>query len=553
MDLATLRDTDPRTLPDCAEAYEQLAADFRRHAEDWQCAVLDRTTRSGWLGTAADSCRASLRQTEERVIAARTELLRISATLRSGADAVQLAHTELVAALAEAHDAGLSVSSGGEGGMNCPPALGPARTDAERHDPDVHARHADVTQRLRAALAAADATDLALAEQLAGFTRAATDGSGLTTRAFAPDPLAPVITAPDLLAGALPPPDAGPAAVAAWWRGLPPEEQQRLITTRPDLIGNRDGLPAAARDQANRLLLRRYLADYAAHSWLSDADQAKLAGFRAIQDRLDRSGGTPPVFLYGIGDQGQGRAILSFGDPDTATNVSTYVPGLGSELRQVGGKDGDRALSVWQAALRADPGRRTASMVWLGYDPPPGTDRLTLETLDVAKEDRARAGAESYDRFMAGLRASHQGPPAHLVALGHSYGSLAVALAGQRPGVGTGADDIVLIGSPGTGTDSAARLGVTADHVWVGAADNDPVTYLPDPLREARGDRNARWFGKDPASADFGAHRFEVADGPSGSFAAHSNYLDPIGGNSLPNIGQIVAGHPENVRSQPSR
>lgn len=111
----------------------------------------------------------------------------------------------------------------------------------------------------------------------------------------------------------------------------------------------------------------------------------------------------------------------------------------------------------------------------------------------------------------------------------------------------------MLVGSPGTGTDSAARLGVGAGHVRVGAADNDPVTYLPDPRREVLGDHNGRWFGTDPASADFGAHRFEAADGPSVSFAAHSSHPEPTGGGSLPNIGQIVAGHPEKVKPQPPR
>jgi hypothetical protein len=192
-------------------------------------------------------------------------------------------------------------------------------------------------------------------------------------------------------------------------------------------------------------------------------------------------------------------------------------------------------------------------MVWLGYDPPPGLDKLDPATLGVMAEDRAQSGAKDYDRFMSGLRASHEGPPAHLVALGHSYGSLTAGLAGQQPGGGTGADDIVLIGSPGTGTDRASDLGVRGDHVWVGAADNDPVTYLPDPAEQLIGKQNSRWFGADPASAAFGANRFEVADGPSHSFTSHSNYLDPIGGNSLPNIGQIVSGHPDRVKSQAPR
>ncbi|MDH6116691.1 alpha/beta hydrolase [Kitasatospora sp. GAS204B] len=551
MELAALREADPLLLPDCAEAYEQLAAAFQQHVDEWQSGVHDRTTRSGWLGTAADACRASLQQTDDRLIAARTELRRIGACLRAGADALQLTQAELTSALADARAAGVTVDADGSA------PLDPAEATAERHDPDARARHGELSQRVRTVLDRADALDQALADQLTGFTRAATDGSGLTDRSFAPDPytpapLSPQITAPDFLRNAVPPPSASPATVAAWWRSLPADQQQRLITTRPDLIGNRDGLPATARDQANRLLLQRYLTDFAARSWRSVTDQLKLDGFRAIQDRLDRSPATPPVLLYGISGEGQGRGILSFGNPDTASNVSAYVPGLGTELRSVGGKDGDRAFNVWSAAHTADPTRTTASMVWLGYDPPPGVDKFDPQTLAVMGKSRASAGAETYDRFMAGLRASHEGPPAHLTALGHSYGSLTVGLAGQRSG-GTGADEMILIGSPGTGAQQAAQLGVGAGHVWVGAADNDPVTYLPDPLKEAVGDHEQRWFGRDPASAEFGAHRFEVADGPSGSFRAHSNYLDPSGGNSLYNIGQIISGHPDRTQPQVPR
>ncbi|WP_051969993.1 alpha/beta hydrolase [Kitasatospora azatica] len=548
MELAALRDARLNALPDCAEAYEQLAGAFRDHAEEWQSAVAGRTRNSGWLGAAADTCRASLQRTDGQLASARAELLLIAAALRSGSEAVQLAHARLADALEEAATAGLTVDEYGH-------IAAPPRAAADRHDPDARNcpdQGQDLALRISAALREADAADRALADQLTGFARAAADGTGLDYRGFAPDPLSPAITAPDLLAAALPPANATPTAVAAWWRSLPPDEQRHLLATRPDLLGNRDGLPAEIRDQANRLNLQHYLADYGTRTGLSPADQTKLAGFRAIQDRLDHSADTPPVLLYGISDEGQGHGILSFGNPDTAVNVSAYVPGLGTELRHVGGKDGERALSVWAAAHSADPNRATASMVWLGYDPPPGLDRLDLQTLTVMDKARAEKGAKAYDQFLAGLRASHNGPPAHLTALGHSYGSLTVGLAGRRP-EGTGADEMVLIGSPGTGARSASQLGVGADRVWVGAADHDPVSYAPNPLEELTGDFNQRWFGTDPAAAEFGAHRFDVADGPSRSFESHSNYLDPRGGNSLFNIGQIVSGHSDKAKLQSPR
>jgi hypothetical protein len=95
-------------------------------------------------------------------------------------------------------------------------------------------------------------------------------------------------------------------------------------------------------------------------------------------------------------------------------------------------------------------------LVWLGYDPPPGPggDPAIMEAAGTAWAKRV-----SYDQFMAGLRATHNGPQPHLTALGHSYGSLTVGIAGQLPG-GTHADDIILIGSPGSTAAHADQLGL---------------------------------------------------------------------------------------------
>ncbi|MGG7572766.1 alpha/beta hydrolase [Streptomyces sirii] len=92
-----------------------------------------------------------------------------------------------------------------------------------------------------------------------------------------------------------------------------------------------------------------------------------------IRARLERdTGKEPEPLLLGIGPEGQGRAILSYGDPDTADNVAAYVPGLNTQLKDVGHEDGDRAKNVWDSAQYADRRQKTASIVWLGYDAPQG-------------------------------------------------------------------------------------------------------------------------------------------------------------------------------------
>nr|WP_280704081.1 alpha/beta hydrolase [Kitasatospora sp. GP30] len=297
--------------------------------------------------------------------------------------------------------------------------------------------------------------------------------------------------------------------------------------------------------------------DYTAWKQKHDALQEQLTGFQTIQSRLDgkyRDGGgpnsNPPLLLLGIGDQGQGRAILSWGDPDKAKNVSSLVPGLNSNLAGVGGGDAMTAKNIYDSAVdSAEVNRDTpsvASVFWLGYDAP------QLDGPSVLMEDRANQGGPAYDKFLTGLRATHEGAPAHMTAIGHSYGSLVVGKATQQPG-GLPVDDIVLVGSPGVGVDTASQLGVGADHVYVGMANNDPME-VPPTLGKGTGgpDFNGSWFGADPASQGFGAQRFSVADGSLGD--SHDNYFDvKKGGDSLSNVGRIVSGHGNTItREGPS-
>ncbi|MER6302917.1 alpha/beta hydrolase, partial [Kitasatospora sp. NPDC001539] len=509
MDLATLRDTDVAALHAAADAYDGLRAALGQHLEDWRGGVDQPLAASGWAGPAADAATPSLALAAGELKAAQAEVGQLGKVLRAGADAVVLARSELHRALEDARTAGMSVTE--HGAVIWEPA-----PYADRHDPDhrsIDERTATaLAARIATALARADAVDRALAARLRHYTARALDGTGLDPDSAARDRLDPGLGVPALLRLAVPPDDAPPTEVYAWWNGLPAGEQQLLITDHPELVGNRDGIPAAARDRANRILLPRLLATYQGHPPpLSDRDRLRLEGFRRISARLAAAEGQdPPVLLLGIGEEGQGRAVLSFGDPDTARDVTSLVGGMGTELQRIGGGDADRARAVYDAARRADPTRSTASIAWLGYDAPLG--------LDVACRTAARAGADAYHRFLAGQRATHQGAPAHVTAQGHSYGSLVVGLAAQRPG-GLPADDIVLVGSPGTGADHASDLGVGADHVYVGAAAHDPVSWAPDPAAlgpAARLPPNARWYGPDPASAEFGAHRFAVADGPLG-------------------------------------
>ncbi|MFJ5677607.1 alpha/beta hydrolase [Streptomyces sp. NPDC093097] len=346
-----------------------------------------------------------------------------------------------------------------------------------------------------------------------------------------------------------------PKKARDWWNGLSAEEQEEQLALNPGVIGNLDGIPARTRDKANRVNLDRLVAMSPKDA--PDEVKERYEGYKAIRERLvSDEGKEPEALLLGIGPEGQGRAILSYGDPDTADNVAAYVPGFSTTLKDVGKEDGDRAENVWNSANQADHQHKTASIVWLGYDAPQGPE--------VADTERGKRGGADFGNFLGGIQATHQGDRPHVTAIGHSYGSFTVGQAAQREG-GIPADDIILVGSPGTGAQKAEDLGVGADRVWVGAADSDLVTHAPSKSESAWGiatgpinggiahltDPHELWFGQDPASDDFGGNRFSVAFGNPKS--SHSNYFNPEGGDSLDNMGKIVTGHPEKVTFQRRR
>jgi hypothetical protein len=299
-----------------------------------------------------------------------------------------------------------------------------------------------------------------------------------------------------------------------------------------------------------------------------------------LQEDHDHAGdGRPQDYLLGIGTEGQGRAIISFGNPDTATDISAYVPGMTSNPGSLGPgygvtdgtNEAENALNTWRAAQAHEPpGHTAASIVWLGYDAPP-IDPSGASTA------RADAGAPAYANFVTGLRTTNaSGQCPHITSIGHSYGSLLVGEATRmstQPGSPyTPPDDAVFIGSPGVGVDKASDLGLPPGHVWDGAAADDPITHLPSkgdvvagavagplgPVLTNTVDPHRLWYGRDPASSDFGANRFTVNDlggetwnNPVGP---HTKYLSPtIGGPSLNNIGNIVAGQYGNVQLEAGR
>jgi alpha/beta hydrolase family protein len=346
-----------------------------------------------------------------------------------------------------------------------------------------------------------------------------------------------------------PPCGAPPAAVHRWWAGLAPAQQLWLLATEPATVAALDGVPAADRDAANRLLLddRRAELDRTLAA-ASGADRGRLRaerhGLDALADRLAEERGLR-AYLLRLDLAGEGRAVVALGDPDRAGNILTHVPGMTADLASYGGEL-SRAERVAVRAAEVSPAEATSAVLWLDYDAP---DFLG----EAASARRAEAAVPALRRFQDGLRTTHEGLPAHQTLLGHSYGSLVVGKAAAGPGVT--ADSVVFVGSPGVGVDSASRLHVPAGQVWSTTAHDDVIQYaavapgglvrdlaiagtapVAGPwLGFGRPERDL-WFGRNPSDPSFGAHVFAgEADG------GHLGYWDR-GRPALDTLAAITVG-----------
>lgn len=335
-----------------------------------------------------------------------------------------------------------------------------------------------------------------------------------------------------------PPPGTPPWLARRWWELLTSDEQDRVVARFTTSIGGLDGLPAAVRSRANERLLDSDVAALRAKGtlsgeearWLDNAVlvREQLALVREQLDPLTREPLAAQLLVFDPrAFDGAGRVAIAVGDLDAAGHVAFLVPGNGSEVG-IGMTDlTGNAVRVTTEARRSSPTTETATVAWMGYDAP--------RSGDVAFDGAAERGADLLAADLLAVQAAREVLP-HLTVVGHSYGSTTTGTA-LRDHV-TGADDAVLVGSPGPGVETADELHVPDGHVFVGASSRDPVSYL---------DR----FGADPTHEDFGAYRFQAEDitrhGLRLDPADHSKYFDAKT-ESLANVVAVVVGDYEALR-----
>jgi hypothetical protein len=398
-------------------------------------------------------------------------------------------------------------------------------------------------ERHRALLADLDGVLAALAVAAAAPGAAATDAA-----------LAVVLDAaghgPPVRPGTVPPgggrgPD--PEGVARWWAGLDPDARAVLERERPALVGGLDGLPAAVRDRANRLVLAgaqeqarheertvldrlvraRGPVELAAVGWQLHEVRTRLARLTAVASAVDRPGRAlldlevDPRRAAGEGV----RAAVAQGDVDAAAHVGVYTPGFTTGVDELPARLGE----LESLAAAAGPG--TATVAWYGYDAPQ-VDEVLDPDRSVLGRAAAEHGGQRLVTFLDGLDAA-RGEDAHVTAIGHSYGSVVTAAA-LAPGGAEGVDDAVYLGSPGVGESPGRPPG----HAWVVEAPGDPVA-------------DTGWFGPDPnrvpGVTGLSAREVVLPDGRvlAGSHG-HGDYLEP-GSTSAANVAAVVGGRPDDA------
>ncbi|MEU3048222.1 alpha/beta hydrolase [Streptomyces sp. NPDC006984] len=321
--------------------------------------------------------------------------------------------------------------------------------------------------------------------------------------------------------GRLPPADAAPARIAAFFHSLTPREGSRLAARYPHVVGNLNGAPVTLRYLANRAALASALA----------REEERVAGNGLTADGRREAARRVHRFsslmsedrqILAFDPSGQGRVAEVFGDLDGAERVSVVVPGVDTNVltfqrtaRRYSAPVG-MARSLHAAERRAAPAVRSAVVAWADYTSPAGVG------MDSATGRLAELGAVRLTAFTEAL------PGRSRVALFcHSYGSVVCGVAARH--LPARVVDVTVAGSPGMRADNVAGLGTTA-RIW---AARDADDWIEDVPHLAVGDLG---HGEDPVAPEFGARVVSAVRA-----VGHTGYFEP-GTDSVSNFAAIGVG-----------
>ncbi len=555
--LTTLRDLKPAEFEQAADGYRAVssAASATKDRLNDQVMVQVRGELKGEGQVAALS---RLERLSKNFHYAQVECSLISAALNGLASELRAAQKRLIAATDDATAAGFKVHDDGSVHWE-------ARPGEVKEDEDLKRKKAQgFADRIGDALGDATKADQKWAPQLERLK--AQNDLNVSDKDWADvqgDQSALQKVAAKYLDKDDIPKDMSPQENAKWWKGLSDDERADYTALYPASVGALDGLPADSRDEANRTVLAEKHGQYETAlkgippepwKWVNGGPRIgmvqsdewmdwhkrygdrkehlenSLKGMEAIQSRFDATGtnGLPQAYLLGFDADGNGRAIVASGNPDTADHTAVYVPGTTSNLGNIGGGI-SRADELWRAS-DAMPGEGAISTItWLGYDAPQSIVK------DAPFKHYADDGAPALNSFMDGLYSTNTSDSGgHHTVVSHSYGTTVVGSAARQGDLS--ADDVVFAGSPGVQVGSSSEIDAPKGHVWNQEADGDAV---PDIGRWGHGGSQWRFgggVGIIPSDELFGANQMTT------DTEGHSDYWTP-NSQSLNNQAAVISGN----------
>lgn len=331
-----------------------------------------------------------------------------------------------------------------------------------------------------------------------------------------------------------------PVTINEWWHGLTPGgsgQQNTVVHALPQIFGNLEGIPYAARARANQIVLNRDMVGVAKRietlreriawheqqaphnvgqnmipnislnhrqndrQWLEQHDDllARLDELTGLQTTLgelktlstkDFGDSTTSLVSYEFGHPP--LAAIALGDMDTATQVTYNVPGMGNTTANM--REWMTASNnLHESISRSDD---AATVAWMDYETPPMPLPLSWNSFDVLVNQRAAVGGERLAESLRGVQAVRADDAPQLNGKAHSYGGPTLAHAITQPGVHV--DNVFFVATPGMQSQITHASQLNADNVYairirstiIGLEDG--IGFLPD----VDGD-NAAWMGRD--------------------------------------------------------
>ncbi|MEU4119053.1 hypothetical protein AB0F71_31730 [Kitasatospora sp. NPDC028055] len=415
-----LKTADFGGLTTTAHALATFEGHFKHRITDWQKMLRDLAD-CGWHGEAQQAADNALRTRTSQLYVLEQLIEDLRVMLTDAADSFVILQARQKTLVESAAASGLQILDGDVDTVPTVQILPPSKGDeGGRHDPEW--LKAMETARDRLAKEVGDlstevkSVDDSVAAALGRIGHTFQTGWAVLPTdvvAEADKDAAAIDKATDGRIGV--PSALDPAGNAKWWASLPESTRQQLIQDHPGEIGGLNGLPAATRDQANRLYLPQLREQIAKD--LSDENpslhanpqphttQASLDALDALQKQVDTKT-VPPQLLLGVGDPTtrpytSASAVLAYGNPDTATNIAAYTPP--NPAAGTLAADAAAARGLAAAATKADPVNPTAALVVVSLGEP-GDPGLTPSSVPGRP---LRSGAAQ--GVLDGLAASHQG------------------------------------------------------------------------------------------------------------------------------------------------